>query len=1079
MNTVAESPETEMKRLKKQRQRQILSCKNCKSKKVKCEMETNQDILNSLSMEQKLINNPCKQCVKRGVLCEYFEKVDTKKQVLQKQRSKKKEERLARLHSADSIESHNDSKLIKRRKMASVSIESSLSVESADMLPANQKYTTNSISTLSNTLNLNPQPASVTEMIAQVKSTGNGNISPLPSAQELLTYGISATASSAVPGPSLLSSTMNHFALSPNSLLNSNSTLKDLANVVSNEMRNKSSLTNGHSQPAFFVNGLPNPLSPSNSSQHNQSYIQQQNYNQNDPSNHTHIHNHQQSVSSPYQKLIHRHQMHQPVMHPLNPSTRVFNTLPQKSPSASSPTPSLIRNTPTQKRQSPIEINNILKPLSASNIVSQPHMNQHSPLTGPLNPMQPQQPLPLLQNQTQESSSQSFAEKYFSTTTQRLENPLRKLDLHSIQKEAVFSCSAVSVRPWFEHSKLVKKHKSLFDHLREKSHDRRDKEKGSGIGSIKKDRMLLLSENSEHGNNGAKGQLWERIVDMLPQMHILREIIVAYFNSELHLYIRVLDRVSVFNILEKYFIVENNVDIQKDAANNIETEDEKWADDRIVGLNLTANDNFFNVGIVLQIYRIVMAKQLTEEQDDLFRNMEINLNGISSGFIWSFTKLQFSILCYLQRHLDLEMSDFGFNFKILAEHITSSCLKVGLNKGVHKFITNDNKIPEWTLKNLYFWSHYFDLIHSLESGSPLIIPFDPIIEEQELKCSERGRDGLLRRFVLLGRKIVNALFEPYGRPDFEGMLAKIDEFERLELLPMNSYCNLSTISNVDLFDYSVLIPLMNLKLTLNKLRYFVDNEDENNVDYNYFFGICFAILAVVIVLREQWQSSLHNKEVVLSFKEPKAINVDHLSYFHSLAVQRDLIDKVGITFYEMLYLLKIKDSDAVDPNIETASTYSSDDILSFLISLVLVKQPLPNDLNLKTFDLLKCFMIMIERFYKVDTFGKEQQPNIHFKEFETIFRNIYTGNNNLESALTPKIIVDSSQNNCDINSNPPIANADSVGASGGIWQKSPIDIYNSTNNNPNPPIPPIWSEDDVNILQLFDIDFTTFLTPFL
>lgn len=653
-----------------------------------------------------------------------------------------------------------------------------------------------------------------------------------------------------------------------------------------------------------------------------------------------------------------------------------------------------------------------------------------------------------------------------------LENPMRKLDLYSIQKEAVFSCSAVSVRPWFEHSHLVKKHKALFDNLKEKSHARRDKEKGCGIGSIKKDRMLLME-----AYDGRTGTLMDEIVSVLPEMPVFREIIIAYFNSDLHLYFRILDRVSVFNALDKYFDVENAATFEDNEE--LESSDEKSAEGKILGLNLTPNDNFFNVAIIFQVYRIVMGKHLTEKEDDLFRTLEIHLNGLSSGYIWSFTKLQFSLLCYLQRHLDLEMSDFSFNFKILAEHIASSCLKTGLNKGVHNFISSENKVPEWTLRNLYLWAHYFDLIHALESGSPLIIPFDPITEEHELKRSERGQDGLLRRFVLLGRRIVNALYEPYGRPDIEGMLKKICEFERLELLPLNSYCNLSTISNVDLYDYSVLIPLMNIKITLKMIRYFVDNESESSINYNGFFGICFAILAIIIVLREQWQNSLQNKELVLYSKEPKTINIDHLSYFHSLAVQRDLLDKVGITFYEILYQLRTHSASSEENVLETAGNYTSDDILSYLISFVLLKQPLPEDLILKHEDIFKSFMILVERFYRVDTFGKEKQPNIHFKDFETIFRNIYTGNSNLEAALTPRFTAEVSQPqlSSEIYNNSQLPVGESVSTINGVWQKPANELLPTGDSNP--PITGLWSEEDVNILQLFDVDFTTFLTPFL
>ncbi|KAL6927404.1 hypothetical protein ACO0SA_003702 [Hanseniaspora valbyensis] len=1030
MDSSIGSPESETKR--RRRHRQILSCKICKTKKIKCEQETDENVLKNYSAAEKANGIPCKQCIKRGCACEYFQKIDTKKELLQKERIKRKEERLARLQSKNNVD---DSKKIKKPRKPRKKNSEQLNISEQ---------------------NITGGPSIIKNLMAHTtknnNNNNNNNLPILPSAQELLNYGMVINSPANVPD----FNNRKH-----------NATLKDLANVVSNDI-NRNNL-------CYFSKGLPNPMSPNSI-----------------PNNigNSYNHVHQHSIITPYQQRKHMHDTHQPPMHPLNSSHKLASNFVQRTPSISSPPQASIMKPNQQlpqKMQSPIEITNILKPLSISPSGIQ---QQGSVSATGMNQLPAIQNSPLLQTQSQSAvSTPSFTEKYFAfPTSQLIENPIRKLDLHSIQNEAVFSCSAISVRPWFEQSKLVKKHKALFDNLKEKSHERRDKENGSGIGSIKKDRMLLLN------NIGAgEGNLWDEIAKILPPMHVLREIIVTYFNSNLHFYIRILDRVSTFGILDKYFEVENQEDEEKNSQSNMDSKDSSELDDKILGFKVSPSDNFFNIGIVLQIYRIVMAKQLTETEDDLFRQMEISLNGLSSGYIWSFSKLQFSLLCYMQRHLNLELSDFGFNFKILAEHIASSCLKTGLNKGVHKFITANNKIPEWILRNLYLWAHYFDLIHALEGGSPLIIPFDPIVEEQELKCSERGRDGLIRRFLLLGRKILNALYEPYGRPDIEGMLEKIDEFERLELLPMSSYCNLSTINNVDLFDYLILIPLMNIKLTLHMLRYFIVNnendikeeheQDKTSTDPAYFFGMCFSILAIIIVLREQWQHTLQNKESVLTFKEPLAINVDHLSYFHSLAVQRDLIDKVGITFYEMLYQLRNQNNlESPESDSEINTNYSCDDILSCLISLVLVKQPLPMDLKLKHEDLLKSFLILVERFYKVDSFGNEKQPNIHIKEFETIFRNIYTGNGNLEAALTPRFMLDPNQNNNnnEVYNNIPTNNADSVGTIGGIWQKPPEEMYNSNNNsNGNPPIPPVWSEDDVNVLQLFDVDFTTFLTPFL
>ena len=1036
---------------KRKRYRQIVSCKSCKSKRVKCEQETDPAIINSLNYKvNDESKHPCKRCISKNMQCEYFEKIipPSKKKIAKRPYHRKK--------------SNTEASDVSNTVLAGTPsiLGSQMNNDSQ-----NNINVPNYISSIKQTMSFAPfnnAPLENRTTLNTIPSIG------LPSVGDLQN------------NTSALNSNISHFSSEATTAINnkgkSNNPLNDLANIVADDVKNNglgSGIGNKTTHTKISAYTSPN-MGPMMS-----------------------------NITGPFMNQVFfpkNSPMTERILtsNTANKNNSIFGNIKRAPSIAGSPNnlnflPRL-QNFPTnsfmcnEKPFSPMESNHALKAsnhMSPETIVSQKgkgmFMNSPRPLEGTMHPLKNLTPgstniigLEHIKNNIVTKPSPTFKEKYYTTPLNdgtMVENPIRKLDMHHIHNESVFTCSAISVRPWFEESKLVQKHKVLFDHLQEKSQEQRNKQNDHGIGNIKKDRLLILTSL---GQSDQSGNIWDRIVQILPPMDDFRECIKTFFNSNLHMHVRVVDRISIFKTLDKYFEVET---VTHEITDDNMTNASKTTYEVIKKIKLDQADNFFNVGIVLQIYRIVMGKNITEKEDDLFRLMEIFLNGLSSGFIWSFTKLQFSIFCYLQRHLDLTMSDFGFNFKVISEQIASTCLKIGLNKGLKNFFGKECDLPEWILKNLYMWSMYFDMMHALEAGCALVIPYDPIIEAVELNDSERGRDGLLRRFIFLGRKIINALYEPYGVPDFDGMLAKIKEFENLEFISLDNYCNISTVDNIDIFDYSVLEPLMDLKLTINMLKHLTSNRSLMNIDFAYFFGFTFASLAITIVMREKWQNSLDRKEMVLSAKgEVKKLNVNHLSYFHSLAVQRDLIDKIGITFYEMLYRFTEYEGFMNFRSVEEQNIYTHDDILSHMISLVLLEKNLPLDLEYNAKDLLKSFTSITERFYNVDMFGEDKQPQIHFREFETIFRNIYIYSlNNLESGTTPKPASVSGEVREEGAINVP--NQESEGP---IWNSkySQIELENEAEEMENP-MQQIWSEEDLNALQLFDVDFTTFLTPFL
>lgn len=1075
---------------KRKRHRQIVSCKSCKNKRVKCEEETDSDIINSLNYsvndDQK---QACKRCISKNIQCEYFEKIAPPPKKPSNKRPYNRRKPLSDKKTSTlttNIVDQNIEPLDTPGKSLSNIYESQLTTEYQ-----HNQIVPNYINSIKQTMSFTPFNSNVT---LDNKSTVN-NLTPngLPGISNIHHNTTNLAGSGNNMATFSPDSHPNGIALSNKA--KNNNPLKDLADIVADDVKNNGLTPNfGYNKPITAkMNNYTSPnigpmMANLTVSYMNQGFLPK---------------NNQQQGNLALSSIA-------------NKNTGIFGNMRTAPFIAGSPNTTnnlprlnnlqLTNSMYAEKKYSPIEINHILKPQASlspdfsENILQKNKggfMQSPRPAENAIHPLKNMTPgsnVPTAMIGLEHiksldipkiSPSVSFKEKYYNTPLNDetlVENPIRKLDMNSVHDESVFTCSAISVRPWFEESKLVQKHKVLFDHLREKSHEKRNKQNDYGIGNIKKDRKLLLNSYNHEENNR---NIWDRIVAILPPMNELRECIKAFFNSNLHNHVRVVDRVSILNTLEKYFEVEKS-----DIPNEEQEADEdglvianKKNDEIIKKIKLNQTDNFFNVAIVLQIYRIVMGKNITESEDDLFRLMEIYLNGLSSGFIWSFTKLQFSILCYLQRHIDLTMSDFGFNFKVISEHIASTCLKVGLNKGVHNYVSKDCNLPEWTIKNLYMWSLYFDLMHALEAGCALIIPYDPIVEAVELNDSERGRDGLLRRFIFLGRKIINAFYEPYGVPDFDGMLSKIKEFENLEFIPLNNYCNISMIDNIDMFDYSVLEPLMDLKLTIHMLKHLTSDRSLQNIDFAYFFGFTFSSLAITIVMREKWQNSLQPKELIIhgiDNKVTKKIDLNHLSYFHSLSVQRDLIDKIGITFYGMLYRYRELEAFMNLRSVEEQSIYSHDDILSHMISLVLLDERLPLDLEYNAKDLLKCFTSIVERFYNVDMFGDDKQPHIHFREFETIFRNIYSCSlNNLEAVITPKpaSVIGDVPTEVEGTVNENVNNQESVGA---IWyNKYNQMVLDSNAEEIDNSMQQIWTEEDVNALQLFDVDFTTFLTPFL
>ncbi|KAL6942072.1 hypothetical protein ACO0QE_003238 [Hanseniaspora vineae] len=499
-------------------------------------------------------------------------------------------------------------------------------------------------------------------------------------------------------------------------------------------------------------------------------------------------------------------------------------------------------------------------------------------------------------------------------------NPLRQYTIVFATEKAACMVGATSSICLFKKSEFMEENKAIWDAFRV-SCEQSSRGDPNGLDGVFKERYVLLRDRGS--------SLMQEIVATLPSFSSFKKTLFLYFQTAYHSFTNVIDEKTVRHLLEDFVEVDNETDC-------------------IISLNVDDRTNFFSVGIILLLYKIVKG---CDVDDDCFTEFFCYIRGITSGLTFSLHRIQFLLLNYFQRQFDPKRGAHAGSVHLLAESLGSMTDMLGFRAGVQKHYKDkfEHVGLIFTLQSIWYWSLYADVLNSFENGKSLTVSYGSF-DEEELHSLESGRVGKLKRFLVLSRKILFDLNKPRGIPDIEGMLMQIDNYLSSELHPLKVYCAKESLNEVDIFDYVVLAPLIAMKISLWYLQIRAFKNDEA-VHKNKLFRTLVTSFKMITALSahcshlqasfsgvsSQWNTAEAATNIAFWLKKPLA--------FRSLITLFDLMYERGKTdqkvkrgngkYKKNLAMENLLDFEKLDAEIDCTNVqYSSSDMFGKYTELV-------------------------------------------------------------------------------------------------------------------------------------------------
>lgn len=338
---------------------------------------------------------------------------------------------------------------------------------------------------------------------------------------------------------------------------------------------------------------------------------------------------------------------------------------------------------------------------------------------------------------------------------------------------------------------------------------------------------LLLRTHEPQG-------LIEAVCKLLPSHADIEKDIDVFFSSTLHDMLRILDKDKVMRDFKECFIVSDGLLIGFGQP--------------VIDLVAPQNDgNFFKVAVILMLVCIVEYKGCIPQTLNKFFISLTSLNTASKlNFI---ERSQFSLLRFFNKIYCSYDCCEATQLANLAAEVSECSLNLGLSNVDWWYKGQETLVgPLETLRYMWYWTLYTDVVVSFEMGKPLFISddhFDPSItfdikppmaqaadsvtldKDTAAKLDDPSaiekdvqtrRLSILLEFLKISRK---CLTEVNGRTTSGNIQESIDaltQFVDSMFLPIKFYTMKEKIELVDLFDVVVLSPCLGMLLNFHNIQ---------------------------------------------------------------------------------------------------------------------------------------------------------------------------------------------------------------------------------------------------------------------
>lgn len=315
----------------------------------------------------------------------------------------------------------------------------------------------------------------------------------------------------------------------------------------------------------------------------------------------------------------------------------------------------------------------------------------------------------------------------------------------------------------------------------------------------------------------------------LPCYQDMKDSVNEYFDDHLYDILKVLDKDKVLRDFEQTIIAS--------------TESFVGFGQPVIDLITPEGDgNFYKVAVILIIVCVVKFKG---NVPPVINKFFLSLSSLNTASKLNFIeRAQFLLLWYISKsYCSYDCAEAPQLANLVGE-LTECSLTLGLSN-VDWWYKDQEKIvgPLFTLRNIWYWTLYADIMVSFEMGKPLFISndhFDPSItfssslmnptpdivatnletdaNEAMNKDFENRRRSLLLEFLKIGRQCMIEVNSRTGSGNLESTINELNAFVDKFFLPMKFYTRKDMLETVDVFDIILLTPSLGMLLNFHNIQ---------------------------------------------------------------------------------------------------------------------------------------------------------------------------------------------------------------------------------------------------------------------
>lgn len=295
----------------------------------------------------------------------------------------------------------------------------------------------------------------------------------------------------------------------------------------------------------------------------------------------------------------------------------------------------------------------------------------------------------------------------------------------------------------------------------------------------------------------------------LPGFEEIKKCVNDFFDDDYHGMFKVLDREKTLNDLEHCFV---------------RAPDDQ---DRVIDLIAPDGDGNLCKGALILLILCIMKSDGTPSP--LFDDFFISLTALNLTTKLSFVeRSQFLLLRFFNNvYYSYVCADAPQMGGIVAE-LCECSMNLGLANASSYYKDKQDVVgPLYTLKNVWLWTLYADVMVAFEFGKPLLISddhFDPESlkdDDQLLEDSGgflRRRRTMLKRFIQVSRYCMTEINSRSSSGNIESAKDRLLTYIQENLLPIRFYTSQDMFATVDFFDVIVLAPSLGMLLNFHDIQ---------------------------------------------------------------------------------------------------------------------------------------------------------------------------------------------------------------------------------------------------------------------